>query len=425
MRYTTRNVLHEPDPSDIDFPAAMEANSIILDAAISKRYETATRVPTVTDDASAGYSAGSWWQYTTGPVIYRCTSATIGAAVWKQMWPALDADLTPYIKANGSRGLSAAWTIAYQIISTLAIGTSPFAVTSTTKVANLNSDLLDDLEATAFVKKTDFTAKGSIQVASGANTPGNFSVGTEGQSIIVQAAAGQGLAWDSSRLNGWVAAPALTYAASDAPSYTVTITGDYSAIIMAGMRIKLTDSTVKYFIVTKSVYSNPNTTLTLYGGTDYALSGGAISTPFYSMVKAPAGFPLETTKWVVVFSTTSTGLTGNPTTQSQWYNLHSLSVPIGVWRIRYSAAAYPQSFGEMFATLSKANNTEDDKELTCRIYFTGHPGAFAVPISAEKTVLLAAKTTYYLNAMSNTSTQQFGFDGAEQSTTIKAYCAYL
>lgn len=38
-----------------------------------------------------------------------------------------------------------------QIKSTLAIGTAPFDVTSTTKVTNLNADLLDGLDSTAFV----------------------------------------------------------------------------------------------------------------------------------------------------------------------------------------------------------------------------------------------------------------------------------
>jgi hypothetical protein len=41
-------------------------------------------------------------------------------------------------------------TTGIQLASTLATGTSPFSVTSTTKVANLNADLLDGFDSSAF-----------------------------------------------------------------------------------------------------------------------------------------------------------------------------------------------------------------------------------------------------------------------------------
>jgi hypothetical protein len=39
----------------------------------------------------------------------------------------------------------------------------------------------------------------------------------------------------------------------------------------------------------------------LYGGTDYTLAaaGDAITAPYYSVVKAPLGFPLNSNKWTV------------------------------------------------------------------------------------------------------------------------------
>ena len=43
---------------------------------------TTTVAPGVTNDASEGYSVGSEWLDTTGPTFYKCTDATIGAAVW-------------------------------------------------------------------------------------------------------------------------------------------------------------------------------------------------------------------------------------------------------------------------------------------------------------------------------------------------------
>ena len=124
----------------------------------------------------------------------------------------------------------------------------------------------------------------------------------------------------------------LTFGAADAPTYTVTCSGDYSAIIMPGMRMKMTQgAAIKYFIVTKVSYSSPNTTITLYGGTDYTL-GSTITLPYYSMLKAPAGFPMSPNKWSTKVTDTTQRSQASPT-DSTWYNLGSLSmaVPIGSW----------------------------------------------------------------------------------------------
>lgn len=48
------------------------------------RYD-ATTAPTVTDDSSNGYVAGSLWVDTTNDHAYQCVDATAGAAVWKQI----------------------------------------------------------------------------------------------------------------------------------------------------------------------------------------------------------------------------------------------------------------------------------------------------------------------------------------------------
>lgn len=45
----------------------------------------ATNPPLVTDDSSAGYSQGSYWEY--NGIFYICRSAAVGAAVWVQIMP--------------------------------------------------------------------------------------------------------------------------------------------------------------------------------------------------------------------------------------------------------------------------------------------------------------------------------------------------
>jgi hypothetical protein len=53
---------------------------------------------------------------------------------------------------------------------------------------------------------------------------------------------------------------------------------------------------IKFFIITNIVYNVTNagkTTFFLYGGTYYNLFNAAITLPYYSMIKAPYGFPLD------------------------------------------------------------------------------------------------------------------------------------
>jgi hypothetical protein len=88
--------------------------------------------------------------------------------------------------------------------------------------------------------------------------------------------------------DGWVAiSNTLTYASAS----TFTVPTDLTATYQKGTKIKLTDGTVKYFYVLSSAYGAPNTTVTVTGGTDYTLSGGAITAPYYSYIENPQGFP--------------------------------------------------------------------------------------------------------------------------------------
>jgi hypothetical protein len=235
-------------------------------------------------------------------------------------------------------------------------------------------------------------------------------------------------------LNGWVAAgETWTYAASDAPSYTFTITGDKTTKYYPGMRIKLTDSTVKYFIITKASYSSPNTTITIYGGTDYTLSGGAITLPYYSMMKAPAGFPLSPAKWTVELSDASGAHQDSPT-QNTYYNLGSLSlsIPIGVWNVSFEViaivAAASGTMAEMLAGASTAADSFTDSNLKGRAYLGGVTNGIYIGILTRSGVVtLTAKTTYYLVAQTTLADQyiiQFG-SATDANTVLRATCAYL
>jgi len=151
----------------------INSNYDTIDASLAKGKWDATVDPAVTDDSGDGYAIGSIWVNTTGHKVFIAEAVTVGAAVWRQVWPALVADMTGLIKSDGSVALSANWDAgaheirAERLEADVATGTAPLTIASTTKVTNLNADLLDGLEDTAFLKHSLATAVNDMLMASG------------------------------------------------------------------------------------------------------------------------------------------------------------------------------------------------------------------------------------------------------------------
>lgn len=86
-------------------------------------------------------------------------------------------------------------------------------------------------------------------------------------------------AWD-----GWNAvADTWTYASAT----TITVPTGAASLYQIGDKIKLTQTTVKYFFVTAVA----DTLLTITGGSDYTLANAAITLPYVSHEENPVGFP--------------------------------------------------------------------------------------------------------------------------------------
>lgn len=151
----------------------INSNYDTIDASLAKGKWDATVDPAVADDSGDGYSVGSIWANITGHKIFIAEAVTVGAAVWRQVWPALVADMTGLIKSDGSVALSANWDAgaheirAETLESDVATGTAPLTVASTTKVTNLNCDLLDGLHDTSFIRHSLATAANDLLMASG------------------------------------------------------------------------------------------------------------------------------------------------------------------------------------------------------------------------------------------------------------------
>jgi hypothetical protein len=232
--------------------------------------------------------------------------------------------------------------------------------------------------------------------------------------------------------NGWIAAgETWTYDGADSPTFTFTISGDKTSKYAPGMRIKLTQTTVKYFIIVAISYSDPNTTVTIYGGTNYTLVNAAITDPYYSMMKSPVGFPSDPEKWTVQLVDTANRVQDNPTI-STWFNIGniSISIPIGAWRLMYFVSPFVNFSSSKPLSLQTTLSTTSDGASDV----TFITGSYANPITTfmathfmEKFVNITSKTTYYINTIywSSGTAIELSIRGSSSPTIIKAVCAYI
>ncbi len=235
-------------------------------------------------------------------------------------------------------------------------------------------------------------------------------------------------AWD-----GWQDAnESWAYASVDGPTGVITVPSDATTKYSVGMRIKLTQTTVKYFIVTAVT----STTLTVYGGTDYTLANAAISANYYSLAKAPFGFNIDPAKWSVVVSDTSNRVQATPTA-STWYNNNSalqITIPIGIWDFYFQAIVEENEAGgqtnwSIKATLSTANNSESDSLNTAffrLIEASLTNGTLDWHVNHRFPINLSTKTLYYFNVLTlATGAGELDVRGDVSATKLVALCALL
>jgi len=202
-----------------------------------------------------------------------------------------------------------------------------------------------------------------------------------------------------------------------------------TGFIGVGNRIKLTQTTVKYFIVTAvGAFSGGKTIITVYGGTDYALANAAITSPFFSIAKAPFGFPLSEIKWRVRLTDTSVRQQVSPAAGTV-YNLGSLSIsaPIGVWKPVISALIYTwrlATFTNMYLALSTASNSISNTAMMTEIY-SETVLAINTVHKTDDVITVASKTTYYLVEKTDFAADDINLGGSTIPTTIDLICGYL
>lgn len=142
----------------------------------------------------------------------------------------------------------------------------------------------------------DLPASGVTAATYGsASNVGQFTVDAEGRiTAAANVSIGGGVVVGA---DGWVDDTAETwtfasFAAGPPAVGTFTVAGDLRSKYTMGTRIKLTQTTGKFFVVSAdSTFGGGNTTVTISGGTDYTLANAAISANNHSYVINPQGYP--------------------------------------------------------------------------------------------------------------------------------------
>ena len=234
--------------------------------------------------------------------------------------------------------------------------------------------------------------------------------------------------------SGWVTLGAtLTYSSADDPTYVVSSDTNLTAVLSVGMKIWFQNNSTDFygFITAIGAWSGSAQLITLYGGTNYDVANSAISSPYYSTVKAPLNFPLSPSYWTVSTTNTSQCAKNSPSA-STWYGDSALSptgpsivIPIGLWIAGYESLvqAVKAATCDVKATFSTTTNSETDSTMTDYMYSTG---AFITLLAKSKVLSLAAKTTYYLDLLTTQSSMTaIQTRGDVSASKMFAICAYL
>lgn len=239
---------------------------------------------------------------------------------------------------------------------------------------------------------------------------------------------------------GWLPAnETWTYASVDDPTGNITISGDKTTKYSTGMRIKFTNGgNIIYGIITKLVYSSPNTTLTFLHEINpsnsqalHLMANSAITNNYYSSAKAPYGFPMSEDKWAIKFTDATLRALGTPTTNT-WYNLSSLqkSVPIGAYKVKWKIMSFFERVStgpnSLYTCISTSPNSASNSEyITSQAGYGTNNANFGFTTVREEYIEFASKTTIYFNIMTADSAVGIYFQNNQSTLLFKATCAYL
>lgn len=256
------------------------------------------------------------------------------------------------------------------------------------------------------------------------------SAGQE-QAKITVVTASTSITVDSLALNHTTSSP-LVYRQINY-SFIVSINADVTGELQAGYKIKLTqDASTKYFIVTNvGSYGGGVTLVTLFSGTDYALTTSTISSVYYSQLQNPAGFDTDPAKWKVEIINANFQYKTTPT-QETWYNFDFIVMPVGSWKFNwvgfFFATDNPGTYIGVFGTISTACNSESNVNMTGGANFKFPSGDVYAYSNAYRSgnYNITTPTTLFMNIKTSEAGQSaVGHQGARSPLILTANCGYL
>lgn len=139
----------------------------------------------------------------------------------------------------------------------------------------------------------------------------------------------------------------------------VSTSQDVTSLLSVGMKVRFVqNATTKYGIIVAIT----STQITLFMGTDYTLTNGGITDAYYSIVRAPHGFPMDPNKWSLK-TQFSNQINSIPAQSAK--TLASIIIPIGVWDIIISGySSWYSTAGQVFDGRIGLNTTQDTEPKT-------------------------------------------------------------
>ena len=201
---------------------------------------------------------------------------------------------------------------------------------------------------------------------------------------------------------------------------------DPTSYLSVGMKVKFTQNAiVKYGIIV----AISSTQITLFMGTDYTLLNSVITNAFYSILKAPYGFPMDQNKWKLTVGITSNYYNATPTTTDYYgSSVLALSLPIGAWDLSYQVGVQITATATQYCS---ANISTSPTSLVGNAGFTDNQsvpvaGVIAKRFRASNKIILTAPATYYFMFKNDTAYTALYITGSATSiSSIDAICSYL
>ena len=197
-------------------------------------------------------------------------------------------------------------------------------------------------------------------------------------------------------------------------------------------------SSTQYAVITNVSYSAPNSTVTVFTGSDHIIPNMTLTSPYYSNMKAPYGFPVSKAKWNIIVPVFST-INASGTVASTTYNPGGLgiNVPSGSWKLGYNifyAVTPNAAIPDMYAGLQTSSSAfvAGEQDMTNRLITQGAATSNFTGFNAinHKFIELSVATPFYalVRNGSNMSSNQIRGNNSTtipETTYLYAECAYI